>query len=73
MEEELKEELEKIYNIPITVKFEDFRIYNIIFSINKNRKEIKIIYDFHLTIDNNIKIISEKIDKEIVKIFKGEK
>lgn len=70
MEEELEEELEKIYNIPITVKFEDFRIYNIIFLINKNRKEIKIIYDFHLTKDNNIKIISEKIDKEIVKIFK---
>ena len=70
MEEELEEELEKLYNIPITVKFEDFRIYKIIFSINKNRKEIIIIYDFHLTFDNNIKIISEKIDKEIVKIFK---
>lgn len=38
MEEEIQEQLEKIYEIPIIVKFIDFRIYKIIFkSRSKNR------------------------------------
>lgn len=72
MEEEIQEELEKIYTIPIEVKWRDFRIYDVYFTINKNVESIVFIYDTQSTKDYNISNIIQKIDNEIVKNFKKE-
>lgn len=72
MEEEIQDELEKIYTIPIEVKWRDFRIYDVYFTINKNVGSIAFIYDVQSTKEYNISNICEKIDKEIVKVFKKE-
>lgn len=70
MEEEIQEELEKIYTIPIEVKWRDFRIYDVYFTINKNVRSIGFIYDVQSTKDYNISNVCQKIDNEIVKMFK---
>ena len=70
MEEEIQDELEKIYTIPIEVKWRDFRIYDVYFTINKNVRSISFIYDVQSTKDYNISNICQKIDNEIVKNFK---
>ena len=70
MEEEIQNELEKIYTIPIEVKWRDFRIYDVYFSINKNVRSIAFIYDVQSTKDYNISNVCQKIDNEIVKIYK---
>ncbi len=72
MEEEIQEELEKIYTIPIEVKWRDFRIYDVYFTIDKNVGSITFIYNVQSTKDYNISNICQKIDNEIVKIFKKE-
>lgn len=72
MEEEIQDELEKIYTIPIEVKWRDFRIYDVYFTINKNEESIAFIYDVQNTKEYNISNICQKIDNEIVKNFKKE-
>lgn len=72
MEEEIQDELEKIYTIPIEVKWRDFRIYDVYFTINKNVESIVFIYDVQSTKEYNISNICQKIDNEIVKNFKKE-
>ena len=42
MEEEIQDELEKIYTIPIEVKWRDFRIYDVYFTINKKCRKYSI-------------------------------
>lgn len=70
MEEEIQEALENIYNIPIKVKWRDFRIYDIEIKISNHLINISIVYDAQSTKDYNISNIVQKIDKEIPKIFK---
>lgn len=72
MEEEIQDELEKIYTIPIEVKWRDFRIYDVYFTINKNIGSITFIYDVQSTKEYNISNICQKVDNEIVKNFKKE-
>lgn len=72
MEEEIQDELEKIYTIPIEVKWRDFRIYDVYFTINRNVGSIAFIYDMQSTKDHNITNICQKIDNEIVKMYKKE-
>ena len=72
MEEEIQDELEKIYTIPIEVKWRNFRIYDAYFTINKNVESIAFIYDVQSTKEYNISNICQKIDNEIVKNFKKE-
>ena len=72
MEEEIQEALENIYNIPIKVKWKDFRIYEIEIKISNHLINISIVYDTQSTKDYNISNIVQKIDKEIPKIFKKE-
>lgn len=72
MEEEIQEELEKIYTIPFEVKWRDFRIYDVYFTINHKLTSIAFIYDTQATIESNINIIIMKIDNEIPKLFKKE-
>lgn len=72
MEEEIQDELEKIYTIPIEVKWRDFRIYDVYFTVNKNIKSIAFIYNVQSTLESNISNVCQKIDNEIVKNFKKE-
>lgn len=70
--EEIQEELEKIYTIPIEVKWRDFRIYDVYFTIDKKQGSIAFIYDVQSTKDYNISNMCQKIDNEISKLFKKE-
>lgn len=73
MEQEILEELEKIYrNIKIEVEFVDFRKYKIILGFNINKCEFEYTYNVNFTKDYNISIICYNIDKQIIKYFKKE-
>lgn len=72
MEEEIQEELEKIYNFQIEVKWRDFKIYDLYFTINHKLTSITFIYDTQVTKESNINNIIMKIDNEIPKQFKKE-
>ena len=72
MEEEFQEELEKVYNFPIDVKFIDFRRYEIYGKPYKDGFCIPILYDGRNTVEMNIHNAMLKIDSEIVKLFKKE-
>lgn len=71
MEDDLQEKLEEIYNLDIKVRFQDFRLYEIVVT-GQYKDIIKIVYqyDVRMTIDANIEQIVKKIDYEIAKIFK---
>lgn len=77
MEQEILEELEKIYrNIKIEVEFVEFRKYKIILKISTINKEsetsFEYVYNVNFTKDYNISIICYNIDKKILQYFKKE-
>lgn len=73
MEQEILEELEKIYkNLKIKVEFIDFRKYKIILEFTVNKYEFIYTYNVNFTKDYNISIICYNIDKQIIKHFKKE-
>lgn len=71
MEEEIQDKLDEIYNVRIDVKFIDFRQYEIYVRIDSEKALcIPYLYDGRLTLEGNITNIKERIDREIVKLFK---
>ena len=70
MDEEIKDELEKIYMFPIEVEFIDFRQYKITGLVDMQNFSVIIIYDSTATLNANINNIVYKIDNEIIKLFK---
>ena len=71
MEDEIQDKLEEIYNFGIDVKFKDFRQYEIYGQIdNENVFCIPILYDARATLEANITEIRNRIDGEIVKLFR---
>ena len=71
MEEEIQDKLEEIYNFRIDVKFKDFRQYEIYAQIDHEKAFcISILYDAKSTLEANITNIRNKIDAEIVELFK---
>ena len=73
MEEQIKEELEKIYkDCKIFVDFIDFRKYKIILEIGTKKCEFEYVYNVNFTKDYNISIISYNIDKRIINLYKKE-
>ena len=73
MEQEILEELEKIYkNFKIEVEFVEFRKYKIILEIDTNRCEFVYTYNVNFTKDYNISIICYNIDKKIIEYYKRE-
>ena len=75
MENEIKEELEKIYkNLKIEVKYQDIRIYQIILTISINNIEIikffNYQWDSYYTLDMNIRFITHKINTKILEVFR---
>lgn len=77
MEEEILEELEKIYkDFKLEVEFVEFRIYKVKITIQLSYKEKIIEYthkwDVNFTKSYNISIICYNIDKRIIESFKKE-
>ena len=71
MEDEIQEKLEEIYNFGIDVQFKDFRQYEIYGSIDHEKVFcIPILYDARTTLEANITNIKDRIDAEIVELFR---
>lgn len=71
MEDEIQDKLEEIYNFRIDVKFKDFRQYEVYGRIdNKKVFCILILYDARATLEANITEIRNRIDAEIVELFR---
>lgn len=75
MEEQIKEELEKVYRcIEIEVNFIDFGNYEIIIKDDKKDEIDSFMYKYNVnyTLELNVSIIIDTIDKIILKLFKKE-
>ena len=71
MDEETPDTLEEIYNSRIDVKFKDFRQYEVYARIdNEKAFTISILYDARSTLEANITNIKNRIDAEIVELFR---
>ena len=71
MEEEIQDKLEEIYNFSIDVKFKDFRQYEVYARIdNEKAFTISILYDARATLEANIIQIRNRIDAEIVNLYR---
>ena len=71
MEDEIQDKLEEIYNFRIDVKFKDFRQYEVYARIdNEKAFTILILYDARSTLEANITNIKNRIDAEIVELFR---
>lgn len=71
MEDKIQDKLEEIYNFIIDVKFKDFRQYEIYGRIDNEKAFcIPILYDARATLEANITNIKDKIDAEIVELFR---
>ena len=72
MEDDIQEKLEEIYTFPIEVEWVQFRQYRIIGKIKDNSFRIYYTYDVNFSSETNINSIKQKIDAEILKLFKKE-
>ena len=72
MEEQIKEELEKIYkDCKIFVDFIDFRKYKIRVIIDRQKEfEIEYKWNVNFTKDYTLSIILYNIDKRIINLYK---
>lgn len=71
MEDEIQDKLEEIYNFRIDVKFKDFRQYEVYARIdNEKAFTISILYDARSTLEANITNIKNRIDAEIVDLYR---
>lgn len=70
MEDDIQEKLEEIYTFPIEVEWVQFRQYRIIGKIKDNSFRIYYTYDVNFSTETNINSMKQKIDVEILKLFK---
>lgn len=70
MEDDIQEKLEEIYTFPIEVEWVQFRQYRIIGKIKDNSFRIYYTYDVNFSDETNINSMKQKIDAEILKLFK---
>lgn len=70
MEDDIQEKLEEIYTFPIEVEWVQFRQYRIIGKIKDNSFRIYYTYDVNFSEETNINSMKQKIDAEILKLFK---
>lgn len=71
MAEEIQDKLEEIYNIYIDVKYKDVNLYDIYVKISEEKAFcIPFLYDKRGTLEANITEIKNRIDKNIVDLFK---
>lgn len=71
MEQEIEQKLEEIYNDYVDVEFRDFGVYDVFLTL-KGGKQIAVVFVFNakMTMEANIRNISQKIDNEIIKLYK---
>lgn len=72
MEDDIQEKLQEIYTFPIEVEWVQFRQYRIIGKIKDNLFRIYYTYDVNFSNETNINSMKQKIDAEILKLFKKE-
>ena len=72
MEDDIQEKLQEIYTFPIEVEWVQFRQYRIIGKIKDNSFKIYYTYDVNFSEETNINSMKQKIDAEILKLFKKE-
>ena len=70
MEDDIQEKLQEIYTFPIEVEWVQFRQYRIIGKIKDNSFRIYYTYDVNFSDETNINSMKQKIDAEILKLFK---
>ena len=70
MEDDIQEKLDEIYTFPIEVEWVQFRQYRIIGKIKDNTFRIYYTYDVNFSEETNINSMKQKIDAEILKLFK---
>ena len=70
MEDDIQEKLEEIYTFPIEVEWVQFRQYRIIGKIKDNTFRIYYTYDVNFSEETNINSMKQKIDADILKLFK---
>lgn len=71
MEEEIQDKLEEIYELYINVKYKDVNLYEVYVKItDKKAFCIPFLYDKRGTLEANITEIKNRIDRNIVNLFK---
>ena len=72
MNEQIKDKLEEIYLFDLEVEWLSFRQYKILGFLAGKTIKIIYTYDANLSLDANINSMKQKIDAEILKLFKKE-
>ena len=70
MNEDIKDKLEEIYTFPLDVEYKDFRQYAIVGQVDFQTFEFIYLYDVTKSLNANVDSISEKINQQIISIFK---
>ena len=70
MNEQIKDKLEEIYLFDLEVEWLSFRQYKILGFLAGKTIKIIYTYDANLSLDANIGILIQMIDKEILKVYK---
>lgn len=70
MNEQIQNKLQEIYLFNLEVEWFSFRHYKILGFLAGKTIKIIYTYDANLSLDSNIGIIIQMIDREILKIFK---
>lgn len=72
MNEKIQDKLQELYLFDIEVEWLSFRQYKILGFLAGKTIKIIYTYDAKLTLDANIGIIMQMIDREILKVYKKE-
>lgn len=71
MADEIQNKLDKIYNIYIDVKYKDENLYDVYVKIYEEKAFcIPFLYDKRGTLEANITDLKNRIDRNIVNLFK---
>lgn len=70
MKEQIQDKLQEIYLFDLEVEWLTFRQYKILGFLAGKTIKITYTYDANLTLDSNIGILIQMIDREILKVYK---
>lgn len=70
MEEQIQDKLQELYLFDIEVEWLSFRQYKILGFLAGKTIKIIYTYDANLTLEANIGILIQMIDREILKVYK---
>lgn len=72
MNEQIQDKLQNFYLFDIEVEWLSFRQYKILGFLAGKTIKLIYTYDAKLTLDTNVGILIQMIDKEILKVYKKE-